>query len=329
MAVLYTVGNINLQTVELVAKAIKESEPQIMIRRVVIFDSAESEKLQNEQIEIYRKYFGSLVREGIRLNDDGRIDTQLLFEAFSNKEEKIVDLSNGQKVTSSLLFMAANLCQIDRIYYLMLRTAPAETMIRGRDYDYVKMKKIDCVNKLAKISCFDLIYYNDELQKLFSESERRSGGPMKVIYEGLLNGIRGFFSGNDYRSVVSNVTIGNEKIINSLLAFLQADERCRRFCRKYGVTVTADRDPVGILTFFSRSYVKNGKDKKILALAGITNLLASLREYRNISAHYSENGIELTEDEARIVINMGIEIIKHIRVNEDFWEFIKKSGRES
>ena len=44
MAVLYTVGNINLQTVELVAKAIKESEPQIMIRRVVIFDSAESEK---------------------------------------------------------------------------------------------------------------------------------------------------------------------------------------------------------------------------------------------------------------------------------------------
>ncbi len=49
MAVLYTVGNINLQTVELVAKAIKESEPQIMIRRVVIFDSAESEKLQNEQ----------------------------------------------------------------------------------------------------------------------------------------------------------------------------------------------------------------------------------------------------------------------------------------
>lgn len=324
MAVLYTIGNINLHTIELVARAVRESEPQIVIHKVVIFDSPESELLQNQQIEIYRKYFGNFIREGIQINRDGSIEPTMLFHVFANNEEKIVDLSNGQKSTSSLLYMAANLCQIDRIYYLMLKTAPKEVMISGRDYDYIKMRKLDCVGKLAKISYFDMIYYNDELQKLFSDSERRTNGPLKVIYEGLSNGIKEFFSGTDFRSVVANVTIGNEKIINSFIAFLQYDKDCRKYCQENNITITANKDPVGILTFFSRKYVKNGKKKELLALTTVPNLVASLREYRNISAHYSENDIELTEDHGRIVINLCIEVIKCVHANSDFWEFMKK-----
>lgn len=324
MGILYTIGNINLHTVELVAKEVREAEPQIKIQKVVIFDSAESEELQNEQVNIYRKYFGDFVRVGIRINHDGSIDASLLFDVFANKEEKIVDLSNGQKSTSSLLYMAANLCQVDRIYYLMLKTKPKDVMVSGRDYDYIKMRKVDCVSKLAKISYFDLIYYNDELRELFSESERETNGALKVIYNGLSSGIKEFFSGTDFRSVVANVTIGNEKIINSLIAFLQYDKECSQYCADNQICITAKRDPVGILTYFSRQYVKNGRKKEILALTSVPNLVASLREYRNISAHYSENNIELTEDQARIVINLCIEVIKCIRENTDFWEFMKK-----
>ena len=323
MAILYTIGNINLKTVELVAKAVKETESQVKIHKVVIFDSAESEKLQDKQIEIYRKYFGNFIREGILLNDDGSIDTTMLLNAFANGEEKIVDLSNGQKSTSSLLFMAASLCQIERIYYLMLKTTPKEKMILGQDYDYVKMRKVDWASKLAKISHFDLVYYNSELLELFTESERTTPGSLKVIYDGVVSGIKEFFSGTDFRSVVANVTIGNETIIKSLVAFLQVDEECRRYCQENAIMVDGQRDPVGILTFFSRNYVKDGRDKNILELITVSNLVASLREYRNISAHYSENDIELTEDQGRIVINLCIEVIKRIHANADFWEFIK------
>lgn len=323
MAILYTIGNINLHTVESVAKAIRESMPQVIIHKIVIFDSTESEKLQNEQIEIYRKYFGNFIREGIQIDTDGSIDTSKLFYAFANDEEKIVDLSNGQKSTSSLLFMAASLCQIDRIYYLMLKTKPKKGMISGLDYDYIKMRKVDCVGKLAKISYFDLIYYNDEMLKLFTEDERKTDGPLKVIYEGLNTGIKEFFASIDFRSVVSNVTIGNEYIINSLVAFLQFDKDCQRYCKQNNIRFLEGRDPVGILTYFSRKYVKNGTKKEILALTTVPNLVASLREYRNIAAHYSENDIEFTEDQGRIVINLCIEVIKCIHANFDFWEFMK------
>ena len=326
MAIFYTIGNINLKTVELVAKAIKETETELKIHKVVIFNSTESEKLQNKQIKIYRKYFGECILEGVPLREDGSIDTKYLFGVFSNAEEKIVDLSNGQKSTSSLLYMAANLCQIERIYYLMLKTAPKETMISGRDYNYVKMRKEDCVNKLAKISHFDLIYYNNELQELFSESEKTSPGPLKKIYDGLMTGIRDFFSKEDYRSVVANVTIGNETIIKSLKEFLKDDEECRQFCQKYGIIVDRQKDPVGALAFFAKKYVQYGKKKEILALATVPSLVAVLREYRNISAHYAENGIELKEDQGRIVINLSIEVLKCIRANTNFWEFMKERG---
>lgn len=326
MAILYTIGNINLKTVELVAKAIRETETELKIHKVVIFNSAESEKLQNKQIKIYRKYFGECILEGVPLREDGSIDTTYLFRVFSNAEEKIVDLSNGQKSTSSLLYMAANLCQIERIYYLMLKTAPKETMISGRDYNYVKMRKEDCVNKLAKISHFDLIYYNNELQELFSESEKTSPGPLKKIYDGLMTGIRDFFSERDYRSVVANVTIGNETIIKSLKDFLKDDEVCRQFCEEYDIIVDGQKDPVGALAYFAKKYVQHGKKKEILALATVPSLVAVLREYRNISAHYTENGIELTEDQGRIVINLSIEVLKCIRANTNFWEFIKERG---
>ena len=79
-----------MKTVKLVAKAIKESEPQVKINRVVIFDSAESEKLQDKRIGIYRKYFGNFIREGTLLNNDGSIDTTMLFDAtISNTKETI------------------------------------------------------------------------------------------------------------------------------------------------------------------------------------------------------------------------------------------------
>ncbi len=329
MAVFYTIGNLNLDTVELVAKAVKESEPQSIIHKVVILDSPESERLQNEQIAIYRKYFGDIIREGIRINSDGGIDTSKLLYMFANDDEKIVDLSNGQKATSSLLFMAASLCRIDRIYYLLLKTSPSQSMVRGRDYEYIRMKKVDCIGQLAKVSYFDLIYYNEELCRLFTVQERTEDGPLKILYDGLCSGIKEFFSDVNYRSVVDNVTIGNANIINSLIEYIQVDEECKNFCQKYKIVVSDKKDPVGILTYFSRRYVEFGLKKEILKLSTVPNLIASLREYRNIAAHYSENDIELTEDQGRIVINLCIEVIKCIHANPDFWEFLKRGRGRS
>lgn len=323
MAIFYTIGNINLKTVDLVARSVREKEPNVNIDKVVIFNSPASEKIQNQQVDIYKKYFGNFIREGIEIEADGSIDTSMLMNVFDNKEEKIVDLSNGQKATSSMLFMVASLCKIDKIYYLMLKSAPGENMRCGIDYDYIKMRTIDGVGQLAKISCFDLIYYNDILNSIFTEEEREVPTPVKIIYDGISTGIKSFFSDTNFRSVVNNVTIGNEKIINSFLSFIDKDEECKAFCEEHGIKIMSGRDPVGILTYFVKAYLNDGKNDDILALATLPGLLSALRQYRNISAHYSENKYELDEDKARIVINMSIESIKCANKNKKYWNFLK------
>ena len=58
MAILYTIGNINLHTVELVARSIREAEPQISIHKVVIFDRPESDNLQSPALQtIHRQFY--------------------------------------------------------------------------------------------------------------------------------------------------------------------------------------------------------------------------------------------------------------------------------
>lgn len=325
MATLYTIGNINLKRVKLVARAIKETFPTVDIHKVVIFNSKESEKLQNEQIGIYRRYFGNFIHEGIQLDSDGGVGTSQIFRTFSNDDEKIVDLSNGQKITAPFLYMAANLCKSDHICCLVLKTLPKEQMVAGKDYDYIRVKKMDSIEKLAKISHFDLIYYNDELLKLFS-GEEYPGNLLQKIYTGFQSGIKQFFSDSDYRSVVANVTIGNEEIINTFIEFLQTDGACREFCLHNGINFGRRGDPVGKLTFFSRQCLIKNAEGNVLKLATLPNLIASLREYRNISAHYVRSNFELTEDQGRIVINLSLEVLKRIHENPDFWNLLKSRG---
>ena len=325
MATVYTIGNINLQTVNLVAKAIKETEADMVIDKLVIFDSEKSEKIQNDQVEIYRKYFGDFVREGVRIEKDGSIPANVLMQVFSGGEEKIVDLTNGQKVTSSLLFMAANLCKIEKIYYLMLKGAPQDNMVKGIDYDYIKIRKIEAVRQLAKISYFDLIYYNDELNQLFTQAEIETNTPLKKIYDGMRTGIKDFFAGSNYRSVVNNVTIGNEIMIKAYMQYLLHDNEARHFCEKNGIKINTQKDPIGALTFFAKKYREHGSNKKFLALVTVPTILSSVREYRNVSAHYTNSKIELTEDTARLVINLVIEALKCARCNNEYWGLMKNS----
>ncbi|MCD8083346.1 MAG: hypothetical protein LUE86_07575 [Clostridiales bacterium] len=322
MATLYTIGNLNMRTVELVARTIRETEPDLLITKVVIFDSVASERLQNEQMAIYRKYFGNVIRVGILINEDGTIDENKLAMVFADKDEKIVDLSNGQKSTSSMLYMAANLCRIDRVYYLLLKTAPKDVMVYGQDYEYIKMRPINCMGNLSKISYFDLIYYSEEIEQLFTEDERTSSGPFRAMYDGITTGIGEFFASSDFRSVVNNTTIGNEIIINALFKYIQTDKHCQQFCAQAKVVIEPKKDPIEGLKNFVKKYKTDGEKQELVDITTVPYLLATLREYRNISAHYSKQRISLTEEQARTVITLSIEVLKRLHMNREVWDFI-------
>ncbi len=57
------------------------------------------------------------------------------------------------------------------------------------------------------VSYFDLIYYTDEVNKLVVEKDRERSNVLKGIYDGMVHGIRDFFTNKaDARSVINSLT---------------------------------------------------------------------------------------------------------------------------
>lgn len=317
--ILYVVSNFNLETVELVATCLNKLYTD-GFKRIVLFESRESEKNDYEQIAIYRQYFGNFEKTIVILNEDGSIPNEQLYSVLEIDGNHVIDLSNGPKVTTSSLFLAASLCRLQDVYCLMLHTKPTSNMIEGKDYDYLKLRQMQGIERLAKLSYFDLIYYSEEVNALFVDDNMQLGDRLQVMYEGLKIGIRDFFTDAfDVRNVINNLTIGNESIVEEMLNYLRANSEAQSFAMENDINLSYSGDPIGVLSRFCKKYVRGGRNQNLVCLCTVPGLLSGLRDYRNIAAHYSTNHVVLTYDDARAVINMQIQVIKCIHSNEELW----------
>lgn len=320
--ILYTIGNTNLKTVNLVAKAISENLVD-SIDKLVIFETNESYEVHIEQVNYYKKYLGDFIVETVFIHKNGSIDADHLNVVFAYTGNKYVDLTNGNKITSSELYASASLCSIENIYYLFLKTKPNDLPskpVNGKDYEYIKVKKFQGLVSLAKISYFDLIYYNSEVEKIFTSIPNKF---LYSSYQGIVTAISTFFKSDNYRSAVNNATIGIEGVIKKLRYYFSNNDECVRFASKNGIQF-GQRDPVGEMSFFFKSYNIYGRNPEILKLCTLPGLLSALRDYRNLSAHDSQNGHIFTSDEARIVINMTLEVFKCLKNNKEIWNLLER-----
>ncbi len=329
MRTFYTIGNLNYSTVNLVAQAICTKFGTKAFDKLVLLNSPESEKKQASQISIYRKYITtdfSVV--GVTIDSEGKIKLRDLIDIFSSNNEKIVDLSNGQKITSSILYMAASLCSVNDIYNLVLHKPPQELPqkpVEGIDFDYVKLGKFVGLESLAKISYFDLIYYKEETEQIFDE-KCASNSLYNKSKQGILKGISDFFGHQmDGRSAISNITVGNEGLIETFHQFIIQNPFAIKFAGTCGFQLDMNCDPVGHLQRFYRDYTKYEKKPifELSVLRTLPALVSTMREYRNLTAHSSKHTHEFTSDEVRISINMMLEAFKCAKKNDELWTMIK------
>lgn len=335
MTTFYTIGNINLKTVKLVALSIRDTFGPNAFDQMIILNSVESEEEQDKQIKIYREYIKTnFTVLQILTNDDGKIKLENLIKMFSEEGDKIVDLSNGRKVTSSMLYTAASLCNVDDIYYLLMINQPQNDSLNMKidvDYRYIKIGKFQGLKSLAKVSCFDLIYYNDEVLELFSENHSDVSA-YEVAKSGLITGISDFFSKNDGRSAINNITIGNERLINLFLDYIKNDSYSKKFAKENGVVFDNKKDPIGMLQYFFKQLTREDmtrqaispEKKELFMLRTLPSLLSTMREYRNLSSHSSMNPYKFTTDEIRMALNIMIEAYKCAKKNSALWDKLKE-----
>lgn len=175
---LITAGNIFTATFENVCHATNLTFGSVNV--VHIFDTIQSEEkaLETGRSKIIREIFGddtdirtSLVEEN---NLQSIIPTRVsgLIDEFGT-DSLIVDLSNGQKVTASVLYAVATISRIQYICALEmkvnLRSLPAETRLpdleQGRDWEYTRIEPLKEVRYIARSSQLELVYYRDRIAR--------------------------------------------------------------------------------------------------------------------------------------------------------------------
>ncbi len=320
--ILYTIGNKKIETVAFVAKAISEKFVNQNFDEIVIFNTKESLEILTDQVKCYKKYLGNFMFTNVDLDENGNVEQQYLNTLFAREGFKLVDLTNGQKTTAALIYMSASLCNVENIYYLMRK----EFKNKENNYEYIKMEQFQKTASLSKISYFDLIYYSDEIDKIFDNKDILDNNMfLSSVYNGMKTGIEQFFRSNDYRSAVNNVTIGNEGLIKCLKKYLMENEICKKFNEDNGVKF-GQKDPIGESDYFYKLYVKKGEDEEVLKLCTVPPLLSAIRYYRNLSAHDSQNKHTFTSHETRIAINMCIEVLKCAKKNKEFWGILERDN---
>jgi hypothetical protein len=319
-----------MNTVNVVAKQVRKKFGD-NFTDLVLFDSQVDEKDKVKQINVYRDNIGkSLSVNIIPLNDDGTIPTEKMIDEFNLEGEKVVDLSNGPKLSTSSLYLAAALCRIENIYCLFFGASRNEISNSDIDDNYIKIQRPEQLNQFAKISYFDLIYYTEVINDLFSNEERGLDTKKGKCYHGLVTGIEQYFSSNvDQRDVINNVTIGDENLRNQLLDYTRNNKVAIDYCENVNENRKNSRkidlykenaDPIGILTTFYKAYSADGTNKDLQQLITVPFLLSALRAYRNISAHYGNRSYQLNGDVARTVINMELEVLCCVHRNNELWE---------
>ena len=237
MNTLYVIGNINMETVEAVSLSLKEIYPN-GFDTIVFFESPESKAAEMRQEAVYRRCFGAFTKEVIEIDPDGTISTEKILRSFSKNGNKVLDLTNGQKITAAALYMVATLCYITDIYYLKYRGKS--------DSEYIRVRQVGDFRKLGTVGRFDIIYYAEKIEDLFPLGKRTKNETHDRIYTTLQNAVLDFFSSRNYRNVIFNACSENEYLIRTIFEFVCNSPKCHFFPALMELT----RIEAGILLVF-------------------------------------------------------------------------------
>ena len=325
MNALYVIGNINMETVKIVAESIQK-----VVKRKNAFDKLfiiSTDNLHNsihEQEEIYFDILGKMRSEEVVLNIYDPEEQKKLVAIFKESDDRFIDLTNGLKPIAAILYMVANLCGINNLYYLM----------RGSDgsSQYIRMNRFIETDAFTEFAFYDLVYYNEEIDTVFLNVKSNSNEYINKCYNELKNAVTLFFIQKDYKNTILSATCGVEGIVTNLLDYLKSNHDIKKFADAAGIQLDDEKkDPIGIETYFFKRFFNQDNcidRKKINSISYLNDLhdvpwiLSMLREFRNAAAHYSMHSHFFKESEARLALNASIELYRTLKNNNDLWNLL-------
>jgi len=329
-------GNPNLGTIQNViyfVKAYYKNKTDKNISKVLFIDTEESvykagENIEGVRNEIVRRYLGKVQIESIMINQEDV--HQIIPNIISNQkalykaDEIIVDLTNGNKFISNILYASASLSQIKNLFFLYVaydkQKELPENLGEG-DYTINVVSPMENIETIGNNAYFDIFYYRDKQQEIieeFKKSNLKSNFLKNMFAMQINSAISDYFMGK-YTETISLIGQITEEL---------SIEVCSKIknMAKGKITVQAPKDFQSACQWLRVQFCepireKNGKneeyydyEEKLKYLQNIDKLVEVIKAYRNLSSHPYD--YLRGKEEAKIVLNNFLYITSIINKSE-------------
>ena len=294
------------------------------IKKVYFIDSEGSisdqdgNSLEGKRNEIVRKYIKEDVKiesQLIKKEDLHQEIPKLLSEQLRiyDKDQIIVDLTNGTKYISSILYATASLSKAGNLFFLFVPKEKQNELpedLNEDDYIIDVISPLEGLESIGKHAYFEIIYYKDKAEEAIRSFRGVHFDFQKTFFE------------NDFEpeinSAIDNYFLGQyQETIRTLGVLIQGlPSKICSTIKKSAETKIATKPPSEFYDTITwlRDYFCNPIRKKIkenkkldeyeeefILLQNIDKLIDLLRVYRNLTSH--PNPANVRQEDARMFLN--------------------------
>jgi hypothetical protein len=317
-------GNPNLNTIRSVV-FFANQHYYSNITKIHFIDSNGTLHVNNQSIEGKRN---SIVREFIpsatiesTIIETSHIHTEipkLISEQLKmySVDDIVVDLTNGTKYISNVLYASASLSQIKNLFFLQivpskLGTNPED--LQKDDYIIGKISTLENLEAIGKYIFFEIIYYRNKVDQILDAFKEAKFNRqfLRNMFASQLNSIISNYFSNSYAEAIGNVGQIMEEFSLELCNCIKNAARGKI---KTKVPNTFDDSITWIRTEFcdplrgKRNQGLLPYEEQMKELQAIDKMLDTIKVYRNISSHPYD--LLRGSEEAKLVINNSFYILE-------------------
>lgn len=237
-------------------------------------------------------------------------------------ERVVVDLTNGTKTMSSLLYATASLLQLERLFFLTVlpsgRSKKAERL-EDEDYRVDVLHPLQDINALKPFALFELVYYRQEMTELVTQLNERFADKterMGTIARAVDDAVGKYFQG-DVRGAANSAGLAGESLAQLVIALAERKskgallQKAEKGAHADRVNTIQSRLEVPMRTGLKDEDTLVGPLRELLPLRYVGGYLSVLHQIRNDTAH-PRALVSIERDEARLALDLVRLIVRSL-----------------
>lgn len=246
-------------------------------------------------------------------------------------DQIIVDLSNGQKITASVLYAVSTISRIEHIYTLeFLTRITKETKISDltykKDWDYVPILPLKEILNITQSSYVELVYYRDRIATIASNIEKKNSSFASDVRDRLEHSLIDYFTLStsdgsperlercvnglgkvceDIAELWYNYCIRNELFKGQASDFNSRVQQIKSKWNEYRKSASEGKLDI------SNECISKG----VIPTLVIDNQLEAMKIYRNLASH-SKRYYYYTKHDTRLALDTTLLILERVASSE-------------